>query len=97
MYHCPLCVKPKTAEVCVQATVVLHNLLRMRRPDNTEVDREDEQTHEVHPGTWRIDADLPSLRTLSQSQQTQRARSLRERMKAYVNTVGAVPWQNNMI
>ena len=93
-----MAIKPENTEVVVQACVCLHNLLRMRKV-HMDVDVEDEETHEVTPGVWRLDPSLPNLgSTPFSGRSTQVARAQRDYMKDYFcSPQGSVAWQDKMI
>lgn len=64
-----------------------------------ETDQEDAESHEVIPGSWRADPPLSGVQDLpSGSRSNQGARSQRDYMRDYFNSVyGSVPWQDKMI
>lgn len=90
---------PETVNSIVMACVVLHNLMRIRYPRQLpDVDQEGPD-HQVIPGAWRqnnelIDA-IADIR--GGNRDTRAAKAQRQYLTAYFNTVGAVPWQANMI
>lgn len=83
------------------ACCTLHNLMRVRYPalQNAQVDQEDPITHELLPGTWReeVTGDLQNLVRMKASRVQSRAVEIRKYLINYVNNVGSVPWQNEMI
>ena len=91
---------PDTVITMVQTCMVLHNMLRTRYPhhQNRLVDREDEN-HQVIPGQWRQDAEMPDLGgQLRGHRLNEHAKLQREYLRRYFNSpAGSVPWQENMI
>ena len=87
------------AETVIMAACALHNFLRSRLPNFTNhlVDREDEQTHEVIPGTWRSDASMEGLPRLARNTAQFQAKRQREDIMAFVNGPGKVSWQDDVL
>lgn len=106
-FRCLLSTMPQSPErvtKIVMACCILHNLTSTRNMrnsvDKTALDREDPSTHEVIPGTWRIQAQLPDLGSaaLRGNTASRAAKSMRNYMVDYVNSpAGSVTWQENMI
>lgn len=91
--------QPQVVTTISTACLVLHNLMRTRYPGvgRNHIDREDQQ-HRVIPGAWRDMAlltDLPPIRAAARA--TAEAKEMREYLEQYFNTVGAVPWQDDMV
>ena len=82
------------------ACCCLHNLMRVRYPtlQNSLVDQEDPETHELVPGTWRDEATLgQELSRLEARKCPLRATELRHYLVEYLNNEGSVEWQEKMI
>ena len=94
---------PDTAEVIVLAACALHNMLRSRGHSSAgDMDQEDPHTHLIQPGAWRSSANAVPLANIaaqvgSATRYAQTAKAVREALCDYVNSVGAVPWQDDMI
>lgn len=101
-FRCMLTAMPQTTDCVrkiIQASVVLHNLMRIRYPrlQNNVADREDED-HNFIPGAWRTAEVEEQLQAPQVGGRASReAKRQRLYLQQYVNTVGAVPWQNNML
>ena len=81
------------------ACVCLHNLMRIRYPSlqNVLVDREGDD-HQVVPGAWRDETVFQDVRNVTgPNVATREAKRKRIYYKHYVNNIGAVPWQRDMI
>ena len=92
--------KTENVESIVLAACVLHNILRTRfRPTITNLaDREDPETHNVIPGTWRDDERLTGLQALRGNNAAQTAKVVRDYQQAYYSSeAGSVAWQDSMI
>ena len=91
-------VTPDRAELIVLACCALHNFLRTRLPSYTNhlLDREDED-HEVINGPWRNDEVMMSLAAMRGQNVTKAAKGQRDYLCGWVNSVGAVPWQDRMV
>jgi hypothetical protein len=91
--------RPKKVEAIVLACCLLHNLLRTRyRTTDRDVDREDAITHEVIPGTWRLDdAHLRDVESFPGRNSPTQAKAIRDYLVSWVNEAGAVEWQNDRI
>ena len=93
--------KPENVEQVVLACCVLHNLLRIWNPSHTEgFDYEDPETHEVHPGCWRMDPPMESrpMTYLNLGRYNDKAKAQRAYIKSYCSSpAGSVPWQDSMI
>lgn len=80
------------------AACVLHNILRSRRPQPTDVDFEDPTTHEVSPGSWREDAPLGELPRHRAQRSADAAKAQRDYLRDYCTSPeGSVPWQDSKI
>lgn len=92
-------ITPERAELIVLACCALHNFLRTRLPTFTNhlLDREDEESHEVIPGAWRLDENLMNLAVLRGRNASKAAKAQREYLCAWVNGPGAVAWQDRMV
>lgn len=92
---------PRNVESVVLACCVLHNLIRIRSPDQVqnEADVEDPVTHVVTPANWREGARLPDLPTLSAgNHNTQAGKAIRDYLKRYYSSPqGRVHWQDTMV
>lgn len=90
----------KNVEAIVLAACVIHNILRTRFPTGTTklADREDPETHDVIPGTWRDDDCLTGMELLRGNHSTRTAKALRDYQRQYYTSeVGRVSWQDAMI
>ena len=92
-------VTPERAELIVLACCALHNFLRTRLPTftNALMDREDEETHEFVAGAWRNEEQLMNLAVLRGRNVSKAAKSQRDYICGWVNSVGAVSWQDRMV
>ena len=91
--------KPETVEKIVGTTIVLHNLLRLRKKNRlTDVDQED-ANHNVTPADWRSDVQLTGITGIASTRSsTVYSRRQRNYLKNYFNDArGSVPWQHQMI
>ena len=80
------------------AACCLHNLLRIRKPNNQEVDTEDPLTREVIPAPWRREIRLPRLQRPSNSRTTLNAKEQRQFLADYfLSPAGALSWQLDKI
>ena len=94
--------KPERVETIVMAACTLHNLIINRRGmrRHGDADREDPETHQVIPGNWRTEPQMPDLgqAPLRGNTATKAAKDLREYLVEYFNSpAGSVPWQDRMI
>lgn len=91
---------PETVRLIVETCVVLHNLLRIRRPaeQNHLVDQEDQEGN-IIPGQWRQFVDMTSVeRAWGPNAATKEAKKYREYLKLYINSeAGQVEWQRRMV
>ena len=92
---------PETVKLLVKACCILHNLMRTRYPvmQNRLVDipRPDGQ---MQPGAWRRGRNLDDTRpelVAGPNRDAKEAKAQRNLIRAWCNTVGAVPWQDNMV
>lgn len=95
--------KLSTVDSIVKAACSLHNWLRKTESNNYflsgSVDEENLDTGDIIPGKWRSEiADLRNLtKPVSGYKSSRLARDFRDYIKRYVNTEGAVPWQDAKI
>jgi hypothetical protein len=93
--------KPSTVEDIALACAVLHNFIRRKHPETEDsrlVDREDPATYRVIPGDWRLHTVTPpSLGSQRGNRATFAAKQMREYLKQYYTSTGAVSWQEDMI
>ena len=75
--------------------------MRSRYPglQNSQMDQEDANTHRLVSGTWRDDVGLirQSMERMQARKSTIQATECRRLLVEYVNGVGSVDWQNDMI
>lgn len=100
--HKPMEVTPERAKKMIMCACVLHNFLSLRKPRQfaAEVDTENPDTHEVQPGTWRVELannTLTNLQALAGNTSSKAGKEQREYLTWYYNTIGAVPWQDKMV
>lgn len=103
-FRCLLVTLPLTPDRVIKIThacCVLHNFLRLRNPtvDVATLDEEDSQhNHEIIPGSWRQDAQLPDMELLYRGNTSRAAKEQRNYLMEYVNSpVGKVPWQDELL
>ncbi|KAL2099463.1 hypothetical protein ACEWY4_005943 [Coilia grayii] len=88
MYRRVIGASPATAEVCVRATCVLHNYLRvmtLRRKETSAGYRQ--------PGEGGADDCLQGVSRMAANNATREALRVRAQFASYFNQEGAVPWQ----
>jgi len=91
--------QPSTVTAIVLACICLHNLMRIRYPNqqNADVDQEDEE-HNLVPGAWRLNNPLLDVRGIRGNRHSVAAKSQRQHLSAYyMSPAGSVPWQMDMI
>ena len=91
---------PERVSTITMCCCVMHNLLRTRYGSDTNVtaDREDPETHEVIPGSWRDTATLVGLQSVAGNTSSKAGKAQRDYRCMYVNSpAGQVPWQDRMI
>ena len=92
--------EPTAVESIVLACVCLHNIMRMRYPQdqNLLLDQED-INHVVIPGAWRDGANLDDVQQVRGGNlNTRQANRQRLYLKHYFSSpAGSVPWQDKMI
>lgn len=99
----PINMKPENICYVVLAICSIHNFLRKNSDDYVSlwsVDRENIETGTVANGDWRresseitgLDVNSTPVRNASNL-----AKKSRDEYKSYFNTIGRVPWQENMI
>ena len=94
---------PDTAQLIVQACVVLHNLLQDSHSDApiqfVSGDKSDPTTGNITNGTWRKSVtsslNLTNLRRFGSNFYSQNAGFFRDQLNLYFLNKGAVPWQWN--
>ena len=103
-FRCLLHTLPLATDRVIKIThacSVLHNFLRLRNPtvDVATLDQEDPQhNHEIIPGSWRQDAQLPDMELLYCGNTSRAAKEQRNYLMEYVNSpVGSVPWQDDLL
>jgi len=103
-FRCLLHTLPLATDRVIKIThacSVLHNFLRLRNPtvDVATLDQEDPQhNHEIIPGSWRQDAQLPDMELLYRGNTSRAAKEQRNYLMEYVNSpVGSVPWQDGLL
>ena len=98
VFHSAICLHHVTSEAVVMACCCLHNLMRIRAASPTEGDQEHPTTHQLVPGDWRRDDNLPAITVHPPTRSTQIAKNQRTYLKDYFSSeAGSVPWQNRMI
>ena len=95
----PMAITPERAKIVVLAACALHNFLRNKLPRYTNVllDREDENTHQVTPGSWRRDRTMEGLQKLPGNTSMMLAKRQRDTLLEFVNGIGAVSWQDAIL
>jgi hypothetical protein len=77
----------------------MHNLHKTRNPgqQNLLLDREGDN-HKLVPGEWRHEGVMQEMEQVSGATRVnKRAKKQRIYLKHYLNTVAAVPWQQDQI
>ena len=92
MYRRVIATTPEITEVCVKATCVLHNFLRMRGLEARSVAAAYEEASATSDGAGLRDA--PQMGSNNASR---RAIEVREAYTSHFNEEGAVPWQWNVV
>jgi hypothetical protein len=101
-YRCLLSTMQQTPETVVNtvlACVIMYNLNRMRNPGQhiALMDREGEN-HELVPGEWRHEGVMHEMDQVAGATVVNKeAKKQRIYLKHYLNTVGAVAWQEQQI
>ena len=90
---------PKKATAVVQACCCLHNLLIEKRPQAylADVNREQVEDDDGLDLDWQCDETLLELQRLRGTNATKIAKLQRDHIARYLNSVGAVSWQNERI
>ena len=91
--------QPDRVTTIALSCCVLHNLLRLRKL-NTDlpVDNENPDTHELVPGIWRDNSELPDMAGNYRGYTNVQANSQRQYLVEYFNSeAGSVPWQLDVI
>jgi hypothetical protein len=90
---------PETVSSLTLACICLHNLMRIRYPgmQNADLDRETPE-HTVIPGEWRTDSLMQDLAdTRGATRAAKEYKENRIKMMHYLNGIGSVPWQWDMV
>lgn len=96
-----IALEPEKVTTVTLAALCVHNFLRKKASDvylpSTFADVED-ANHNMVPGAWRRDGELPSVEASSARNATTVAKNQRDSLKAYfLSPAGSVSWQENMI
>ena len=92
--------EPTTVTAITLTCVILHNMLRGKKPSEVRAHADQEDAdHNVIPGDWREDvAMIDGISSFANNTTTRKAKLQREYLCAYYNSAaGSVPWQDNMI
>ena len=91
--------KPKTVIKIVKACVILHNILRSKKPLAPGLVDEEDENHEVRPGYWRRFQEMHDMDELQRGNiGTRRSRQQRQYLAHYLSSpAGAVSWQDEYI
>ena len=93
--------RPESVEAIVMVCCILHNLMLTRYPNNLGgcgPDAEDQDTHQVIPGTWRDNEALLGLQAMGRNTMSTAGKHQRNYLMSYYNSpVGSVAWQQDMI
>jgi len=92
--------EPKTVTCIALTCVILHNLLRGKKPSEVRGDADQEDAnHNIIPGLWREDAALTDgISNFANNTTTQKAKLQRQYLCGYYNSeAGSVSWQEDMI
>ena len=101
-YRCLLTtleIKPENVVSVVLACICLHNVMRTRYPllQNRVMDREQDD-HTFTPGEWRSETLMHDLdKVKAPNAMSRLAKATRVKMMHYVNNIGSVPWQWDMV
>ena len=90
-------IQPENAEYVIMAACCIHNFLRIRQPQESKkkADTEHPYTHDIIPGRWRAEIDLPNLHGIPYRRPTNTAKQQREFLaKYFTSEEGAIPWQH---
>ncbi|KAG1934126.1 protein ALP1-like [Pimephales promelas] len=96
-----IALEPEKVTTVTLAALCVHNFLRKKASDvylpSAFADVEDDN-HNIVPGAWRRDGELPSVAASSARNATTAAKNQRDNLKAYfLSPAGSVSWQENMI
>lgn len=97
----PINIKPVNICYVVLAICSIHNYLRRKSElyfTSTTVDKENKSGTVVIEGDWRRDsAELLGLQKVNTTNATTLAKQSRDEYKRYFNSIGSVPWQEDII
>ena len=93
VFHSVISVDVKHVDAIILACCALHNFLRRHVPNRYN---ENTNTGEIIPGHWRATGELMPLQRVPRASNIS-SREARDNFKNYFNSVGAVPFQENMI
>ncbi|XP_042867517.1 putative nuclease HARBI1 [Penaeus japonicus] len=100
IFHTTINMSPNKIDVVVLACCILHNVLRQKNKGGysptTMVDREDIESRQLIPGSWRNEEQLTPLQANLNNTGQAGGKQNRDKYVTYFNTTGAVPWQNDM-
>jgi len=102
VFHTTIALKPEIVEQVVHASCALHNFLRTKAEEtylpHGSVDEEDDISHDIIPGAWRDQPELPRADISRGRNSSQVAKEQRDMLCKYFSSeFGQVPWQANMI
>jgi hypothetical protein len=91
--------EPERVTSLVMACVCLHNLMRTHYPGLQIVALDHEaDNHQLVPGAWRDEGVLQDVQAVrGPTRAAKEAKQQRVYLKHYMNNIGAVPWQRDMI
>ena len=91
--------EPSTVTAITLTCVILHNLLRGKKPKEVRAQADQDSNHNIIPGFWREDVTLTDgISEFANNTTTRKAKLQREYLCAYYNSdAGSVPWQEDMI
>ena len=89
--------RPETVAVITYAACCLHNLLIQERPGQYLEDVAQQCNPGAEPVQWHERETLAHLHAVGRNRNTRIAKGVREHLCGYVNAVGAVPWQQEMV
>lgn len=86
VFHSTIQLQHEYVEAVTMAACVLHNIIRSRNTQGSEVDCEDPTMHEVSPGSWREDSPLGKLPRHRAHRPTDAAKGQRYYLREYCTT-----------